>query len=140
MKVKAFVACLIVLVLSVGGLLLGLKLTNNAGMQSGVAANWSREGAWNDIYVYKGPGELLSDMTWSEEDKVGTATIVNTQFSYTKEYINLYWLDSNYKSSTTGLPESASGSAVAFETLNGKIWVRIMWTSTTTFLLVRIYD
>ncbi len=140
MKVKGFVACLIVLALSVGGLILGLELTNHDGMPTGVAASWSKEGAWNDIYVYKGPGKLLGRMTWSEEEKVGAATITNTEYSYTKEYINLYQLDSNYKSSTTGLPESAAGNAVAFETLNGKIWVRIMWTDTSTFLLVRIYD
>ena len=101
--------------------------------------NWSQEGAWTEIYVYKGEGDLLS-MNWSEEEQKGTATIQNTDASYTEKYVSLYEDDSNYKTSTTGLPSSYKGNAKAFETIDGRLWVRIMWTNTSTFLLVRIYE
>ena len=100
---------------------------------------WSQEGAWTEIYVYKGKGQLLS-MKWSAAEKLGTATIMGTDLSYTEEYISLYEKDSNYKTSTTGLPSYYSGEAKAFETLDGRLWVRIIWSETSTHLLVRIYD
>ncbi len=78
-------------------------------------------------------------MNWDNYNQKGTATITDTDFGYTIDYIDLYKNDSNYRSSTTGLPSSYTGSAVAFETLDGKLWVRIMYTTTSTFLLVRYY-
>ena len=107
--------------------------------QTETEKNWLREGAWNQIYVYKGPGKILS-MNWSESNQTGTAAITDTDYSYTIEYIDQYRSDSIYKSSTTGLPSNYNGNAVAFETLDGRLWVRIMWSNTATFLLVRIYD
>lgn len=132
MKKKFLMICVCIM------MLFSVVVLTACGMND-TEKNWSQEGAWTEIYVYKGEGDLL-DMNWSESDQKGTATIQNTDASYTREYVSLYENDSNYKSSTTGLPDYYSGNVEAFETLDGRLWVRIMWTNTSTFLLVRIYE
>ena len=119
-------------------MLFSIILLSACGMND-AEKNWRQEGAWTEIYVYKGKGELIS-MNWSESEKKGTATIKNTDSSYTQKYVELYEDDSNYISSTTGLPSNYSGNVEAFETRDGRLWVRIMWTDTSTFLLVTIYE
>lgn len=109
------------------------------GCASETEKNWNNEGAWREIYVYKGKGDLLS-MNWDESEKKGSATINNTKDGYAIEYIKLYEHDSNYKADATGLPSSYSGNAKAFSTIDDRIWLRIIWSDTATFLLVRIYE
>ena len=101
-----------------------------------IESKWSNTGAWSEIYVYEGEGEFIS-MRW--EGDTGTATFKNTDPSYTRSYANKYLADPNYKKASTGLPDSYSGNVASFITLDEKLWVRIMWTNTSTFLLVKTY-
>lgn len=101
-----------------------------------IETKWSTAGAWSEIYVYEGEGEFVS-MRW--DGTTGTATFKNTDPSYTKSYVNKYLLDPNYKTTSTGLPSDYSGNVASFETKDEKLWVRIMWTDTATFLLVKTY-
>ena len=101
--------------------------------------NWLNKGAWSEIYVYKGEGELL-DMQWSDNEQSGIATINNTNATYTLQYIALYENDSNYIRTDANMPSGYTGNVKAFETLDGRLWVRIMWSKTTTFILVNINE
>lgn len=131
MRKKIFILALCLLILS------NVFLLSACG-KSEIEKNWSNEGAWSEIYVYKGSGEF-TDMNWSYLDKKGTAMFLHTDVNYTKKYVALYQSDNNYRKAPTGLPNNYSDVA-AFETLDSRLWVRIMWTDKATFLLVRIYE
>ena len=102
-----------------------------------IESKWITTGGWSKVYVYEGEGEFIS-MLW--QGNTGTASFSDTDPEYTKKYVEKYKEDSNYKTTTSGLPDSYKGNVASFETKDKKLWIRIMWTNTATFLLVKTYS
>ena len=97
---------------------------------------WLNEGAWAQVYVYEGKGKIIQ-MFWDRYELVGGAFFDDTEESSTEIYCQQYKEDPNYKSATLGFV-SDPNRAMAFQTLDGKIYIKITWTSSSTSLVIKM--
>ena len=105
-----------------------------------IERNWSQEGAWSKVYVYKGKGELLS-MMWKEKEQCGSVVIKNSDLDYDKEYISLYKNDPNWKLISNDFSDDYyESNNVDFESLDGKLSVRIVWGKSLTMIFLQVYE